>query len=380
MFDYEKIRKLVHEYYVRNGVVIKFDGNYDLTDQETILQAKIAVFLMNEARQDFRDEVDEKEVRDNNFDGYLNKLVKKYAINDDKNNYPQNIAIWNVVNSDGHFEVDDYSGDLSFLKTEFGEAIIRHVARKRGFDMDDIVIETIPNEKETGGNKIVIDFKKVPIIKERKQKYVAPPRKEKSKVEEPQEPIKKQTTIPTGPTETIMPKKPVELTYAELKLNEKVKEAKKAGDSRRLAHWNFMLDELYRGSLDTNDLDSILKDPEDEVVTETEVKAPETEQPKSTAETDIILDEDAKMIEYIEGELVLARASNDEEMIKKWERELYLYSTEGKRELDYLKQQIRLAEEADDKYALDKWTAELAYLRTGKYPDAEPNMGTANKM
>lgn len=360
MFDYEKIRKLVHEYYVRNGVVIRFDGNLELTDQETILQAKIALFLMNEARQDFRNEIDEKEVRDNNFDGYLDKLIKKYAINDDKNNYPQNIAIWRAVNSGGHFEIDDYSGDLSFLKTEFGEAILRYTARKRGFDMDDVVIEAVPNEKGTGGSRIIIDYKEVPIIKERKQKYVAPPKKEKSKAEEPKEAPKAQTSVPP----TSMPKKPTEITYAELKLNEKAEEAKKAGNSEMLAHWNFMLDELYRGALDTTDLDEILKDPVEEVETE----------------KGLILDEDAKMIEYIQGELALARASSDTEMIKKWERELYLYTPEGKKELDYLKQQIDLAKEANDGYSLEKWTAELTYLRTGKYPESEPVMGPTNKM
>lgn len=86
------------------------------------------------------------------------------------------------------------------------------------------------------------------------------------------------------------------------------------------------------------------------------------------------------MIEYIQGELDLARASNDVEMIKKWERELYLYSTEGKKELDYLKQQIDLAKEAADEYSLKKWTAELIYLRTGKYPESEAELGTVNKM
>lgn len=264
MFNYEKIREMVHEYYVRNGVVVRFDGNFELTDQATILEAKIALFLMNEARQDFRNEVDEKEVRDNNFDGYLNKLVKKYAINDDQNNYPQNIAIWKAINSGGHFEIDDYTGDLSFLKTEFGEAILRYMARKRDFDMDDFVIETVPNEKGAGGSRIIIDYKIVPVIKERKQKYVAPPKKDKGKVEEPKVAPKAQYSE----TQTSMPKKPIELTYAELKLNEKVQEAKKAGDSQRLAHWNFMLDELYRGNLDTTDLDSILKDPVEEVAFE----------------------------------------------------------------------------------------------------------------
>lgn len=167
--DYKKIRDYISKYYVREGEVYTLKPKELVEDENIRIEAMISQYLYEEARRHFK----ENKATEVKFDEILERLITVYGIDGSKMETPENKLVWSIINSDGHVEeefIDESTTGnkyqiLTGPNKNLGLAVLRYLARKEGFDIQNLDISVdSSNFKEKGTSKITIDFTKGPVL------------------------------------------------------------------------------------------------------------------------------------------------------------------------------------------------------------------------
>lgn len=407
--DSKKIRSYIHDYYVRGGEVYSFTPHEIVEDEQTRIEVMLSVFLYEEAR---------KRHKENNtdvvaLDEILDRLLVLYGINGAKNELPENKLVWNIITSEGHIEeefVDESAtGNKYQLLTgpnkALGLAVLRYIARKEGFDIENLEITVdASNFQEKGTSKITIDFTKGPILEKRPR----PATNFKSTAGKETETVAAQEQLRLAQEsgneklikyweDVLAGKKPKPYKPETTKKKSGVLEHLEETRAKVASFWQNMMakrNESPSGQAqvannqDISYIDSQIEEARknNDTISEkywTDMKnivlgtagpapAPQPA-PSASAEstpTDQIADPN---LVYAQSQLEEARKYNDEEGIRYWENMIRLSDPKIQKDLAYAKEQLEEAIAAQDDVMTEFWQNTVNTILTGQQPALQEN-------
>lgn len=170
----DTIRKNITNYYYLNGEIVDIHSQKIVPDENTRLEVMTSHYIYNEARRMFR-----LSNKSDSIDQLIDNTIDKYGINGKTNELLENKLVRSILESEGHVEVeflDSSTTGNTFLTGEDKDlaiAMLRYLAREKGFDIGDFVVDVDTSQyASTGKSKITVNFTKMPVLNERPTKKV----------------------------------------------------------------------------------------------------------------------------------------------------------------------------------------------------------------
>lgn len=172
-----EVQKYINNYYIKSGEVYSRDNVLQI-DEDTILKAKASRLIFNEAKTNYQKDLQQHGKTWKTRDQYILTEIKKYGLNGEINDWPQNKTIQNILNSNGDYE-ENYLGDtlnserygmLYGNKKDYGIAILKLHAKARGKNIELMDIEIDTTEFIKNGNSKVSILTKITPYKKTEHK------------------------------------------------------------------------------------------------------------------------------------------------------------------------------------------------------------------
>ncbi len=188
MFTTNEIKNYLEKYIISEGNVYLKENNKQIIDEKTILKAKSARLIYNEARAKYQSDIKQFGKPSGNFQKYIIKTMELLSVNGEINTYGTNKLINALLGSNGHYE-EYMSGSnldeskfsiLSGIKQEYGLAYLKLKFMEKGINIDNLTIKQDLTELQHNGiSKVIIDFQ----IKKYEKKETVTPKHQKTQVQ-----------------------------------------------------------------------------------------------------------------------------------------------------------------------------------------------------
>lgn len=176
ILNVSEVQNYIDNYYIKSGKVYSRD-NIEQTEENIILKAKASRLIFNEAKTKYHNDLKQFGKASKTREQYILTEIKKYGLNGEVNDWPQNKTIQNILNSNGTYE-ENYLGDtlnterygmLYGEKQDYGLAILKLKARAIGKDIDFIDIEIDTTEYIKSSHSRVSIYTKIKPYKKTKE-------------------------------------------------------------------------------------------------------------------------------------------------------------------------------------------------------------------
>ena len=106
MLQVEDIKNYCTNYKIENGNVIDKNTNNVVQDENIILRVKASILIFNDAKEAFDNKM---RGETKTFSDFVELYIKRFGVNGDINDFPENKTIRNVINNNGYFLDEVYA-------------------------------------------------------------------------------------------------------------------------------------------------------------------------------------------------------------------------------------------------------------------------------
>ena len=162
MLQVDDIKNYCTNYKIENGNVIDKKTNTIVLDENIILNVKASILIFNDAKEAFNNQI---RGETKTFSDFVELYIKRFGINGDINDFPENKTIRNIINNNGYFLDEYYAGNtltdsrryniLVEPRKDYTMALINLIAHKEGKHIDNLNVEIDLSEYNKLGNSNV---------------------------------------------------------------------------------------------------------------------------------------------------------------------------------------------------------------------------------